>query len=207
MDEKMKKYLILFFFPFLIFAENCSKTFSFYTGYLLYQDHLRRSELPLNFQEVLEGMKEAHKEGSVEITEEAVQEFYDRYYNQIKEEKLAEANRFLSQISMQEGVKELVKDKLYYKIEKQGTGSEISDEPVIQYKAKTLMGGKEEQFHSISEPKAILLKATIKGFSMGVQGMRIGEKRVLYIHPDLAYGAASMKVTPNSLIIFEVEAF
>lgn len=202
----MKKYFFLFFFPFLALAENCNKTYSYYTGYLLYQDRLRHSELPLNFQEVLEGIKEAHKEGS-DISEDALHEFYERYYNQIKEQKLAEANQFLSQISVQEGVKELIKDRLYYKIERVGTGPEISEEPIVQYKAKTLFGGKEEGIHEILEPKALSLKATIKGFSLGVKGMLVGEKRLLYIHPDFAYGTASSKISPNSLIIFEVEAF
>lgn len=200
----MKKYLFLFLFPFLANAEAGHKTYSFYTGYLLYQDRLRNHELPLNFQEVLEGMKEAH---SGEIDKDEIKKFYDCHHDQLKEEKLAEANRFLNQISAQDGVKELIKDKLYYKIEKSGTGPEITEDPLIQYKVKTLVGGKEEQFHQIPEPKSILLKATIKGFSLGVQGMRIGEKRLLYIHPDLAYGSASAKITPNSLIIFEVEAF
>ena len=168
---------------------------------------MQHPDLPLNFQEVLEGIKEAHKKSGVDISEEEMNKFYDCYYHQIREDKLAEANQFLRQISLQKGVKELKNDKLYYKIERLGSGPEISEEPLIQYKAKTLVGGKEEEIHEILEPKVITLKATIKGFSLGVQGMHIGEKRVLYVHPDLAYGSASAKITPNSLIIFEIEAF
>jgi peptidylprolyl isomerase len=34
--------------------------------------------------------------------------------------------------------------------------------------------------------------------------MKKGEKRTLYIHPDLAYGMAS-HLPPNALLVFEVE--
>ncbi|CRH46510.1 peptidyl-prolyl cis-trans isomerase [Chlamydia trachomatis] len=34
--------------------------------------------------------------------------------------------------------------------------------------------------------------------------MKEGEVRVLYIHPDLAYGTAG-QLPPNSLLIFEVK--
>ena len=35
--------------------------------------------------------------------------------------------------------------------------------------------------------------------------MREGEKRMLYVHPELAYGEVSSKMEPNSLIVFEIE--
>lgn len=203
----MKKFIFLFLIPFLSYAEEDIKTFSYYTGYLLYQNHLKTSEISLNFQEVLEGITAAHEQNkNLELSEEALLEFHKRYYEQIKEEKLAEANRFLKEIASKEGIKELVKDKLYYKIEKTGSGPEIGESPTILYKAKTLIAGKVEEFHQVSSPKSISLKSTIEGFTLGVQGMQEGEKRTIYIHPDLAYGSASAKISPNSLVIFEVDA-
>jgi peptidylprolyl isomerase len=202
----MKKFLFLLLIPFLGYAGENVKTFSYYTGYLFYQRYLKGSEVPLNFQEVLEGIKEAHEQNkNLELSEEALQEFQKRYHEQIKEEKLAESNRFLKEIAAKEDVKELVKDKLYYKIEKIGSGPEIGENPTVLYKAKTLVDGKEEEFHHVLVPKSISLQSTIEGFSLGVRGMREGETRILYIHPDLAYGSASAKMTPNSLVIFEVE--
>lgn len=47
----------------------------------------------------------------------------------------------------------------------------------------------------------------IKGWDIGVAGMKIGEKRKLELSPDFAYGAtgAGSAIPPNATLIFEVE--
>ena len=49
----------------------------------------------------------------------------------------------------------------------------------------------------------------IKGWDQGVDGMLIGEKRVLTIAPDMGYGSrgAGNVIPPNATLIFEVELF
>lgn len=195
MDKKMKLIFFLFF-PFYVCAENPS----FYQGYLFYKNHLHN----LDFDKAVEGMKAAHQ--GIEFDPEEIKKYQQKLYEETKEDKLTEANQFLLTLSAQEGVIEIVPEKLYVKVIQKGNGSKVkeSDSPLMLYTAKTLIHNQEQEIHAIEEPKSILLKSTIPGFFKGVLGMQEGEKRILYIHPDLAYGSATSKVEPNSLMIFEV---
>jgi peptidylprolyl isomerase len=47
----------------------------------------------------------------------------------------------------------------------------------------------------------------IKGWDVGIDGMKVGEKRKLELKPDFAYGStgAGGVIPPNATLIFEVE--
>lgn len=120
---------------------------------------------------------------------------------------LEKANSFLCDLSTKPGVTVLEGGKVMYEILKEGTGdTEVINESdlLVSYAFSTLDGLKIEFEEQVAVSCKISVDEVIPGFAMGVIGMRQGEKRKLYIHPDLAYGTTGA-ILPNSLLIAEVE--
>lgn len=94
---------------------------------------------------------------------------------------------------------------------KEGTGIEITNgkTAVVHYTGKLTNGTVFDSSVTRGTPFEFPLGAgmVIKGWDLGVLGMKVGEKRILTIPADLGYGAqgAGGVIPPNATLIFEVE--
>ncbi|PWU14781.1 MAG: hypothetical protein C5B45_03895 [Chlamydiae bacterium] len=110
--------------------------------------------------------------------------------NKIKEKEilnLQAAASYLCKISNREDIHEIVKGKLYYKTVTTGAGEELkntNNTPLISFRERDLHG--ETLSENILGIR-ISLSEMIPGLRKALQGMRVGEKREVFIHPDLAY--------------------
>lgn len=133
-----------------------------------------------------------------------MQDIWDKINVMDEKKNLAVANDYMQKISQNINVKVIEPGKLCYTILQEGINSPINlnGTPLLHFKEMDLVGSIKRDTYKKS-PLRISLKETIKGFALGVNGMREGEKRIIYVHPDLAYGKEGYE--PNQLIIFEVE--
>lgn len=93
---------------------------------------------------------------------------------------------------------------------KVGTGAAVKngDTVVIDYHGTLANGTKFDSSYDRHEPfeTQIGVGQVIKGWDLGVVGMKVGGKRKLTIPPELGYGDQAVgKIPPNSILIFEVE--
>lgn len=115
---------------------------------------------------------------------------------------LEETEKVLNSFSENSEMVELATGKLYYEKMREGKGRGVvkpHSSPTFCYK-KYLFGEKKPT----SQSSRLSLDETLKGFSMGVEGMRLGEMRRLYIHPKLAYGEL-VGGSPQQIVVIEVE--
>lgn len=95
--------------------------------------------------------------------------------------------------------------------ERVGTGSEVKsgDTVVVNYKGNLLDGTQFDSSYDRGQPfeTKIGVGQVIKGWDVGLLGMKIGGKRKLTIPSDMAYGpqGAGNAIPPNSPLIFELE--
>lgn len=140
---------------------------------------------------------------SLDICQNALFEFKCKMIEEETRQNLEAAQLFLAHVAQKKDMVEVKKDKLYYEILGQGHGRTIDRDssPLLHFTETNLEGKVIRDTREENESLKIKLSETIAGFCQGVCGMQIGERRKIYVHPDLAYG----KLSRNQLSIFEVE--
>ena len=93
----------------------------------------------------------------------------------------------------------------------EGEGTEIINHSKIQvhYIGKLQDGTKFDSSYDRGQPFSfqIGLREVIKGWEIGLMGMKVGGKRTLIIPPELAYGdrGAGDLIPPNATLTFDIE--
>lgn len=177
-------------------------------GHLIVR-HLSNPGFEFKIDKIVQGMldEKAGKPApmSEEDYEQSIARVQESLFKALADQNLAAANAFLEANGKKEGIVS-INPQLQYEICAAGEGDEVTGEstPLIHYTGKLADGTIFASSRETDKPIALPIKQTIPGFSSGLLGMKKGEKRVLYIHPELAYGMAG-HLPPNSLLIFEVE--
>jgi len=104
-----------------------------------------------------------------------------------------------------------IQESMKIEILKEGTGEEAKngDTVSVHYTGTLEDGTKFDSSRDRGTPFSFILGAgrVIKGWDLGVAGMKIGEQRKLTIPSNLGYGTqgAGEVIPPNATLIFEVE--
>lgn len=138
--------------------------------------------------------------------EEAMMQLQTVVLKQMSEDNLQAAEKFLRDNSKEEGIVEVEPGKLQYLVLEKGQGQTVTEHasPKVEYQGKYLDGTVFGSSKETGGPITIPLDQTIPGFSKGLLGMKEGEKRRIFVHPDLGYGMSG-HLPPNSLLIFDVD--
>lgn len=177
-------------------------------GHLIVR-HLVHPGFEFSVDKIIQGMKDERSGKPSPLSEEEYEKtiytIQENLFLQTAAQNLTEANAFLKLNAGEQDVK-ILDEKLQYKVAQEGHGEIVNLEstPLIHYQGKLLNGTVFTNSHDQESPISLPIKQTIPGFAKGLVGMKEGEKRILYIHPELAYGVTG-HLPPNSLLIFEVE--
>ena len=102
---------------------------------------------------------------------------------------------------------EKTKSGLKSKVLKAGKGAKpkATDTVTVHYSGWTTDGKLFDSSVKRGSPSSFPLNRVIKGWTEGVQLMKVGEKRRFWIPADLAYGNSPGGGRPGGLLVFDVE--
>jgi FKBP-type peptidyl-prolyl cis-trans isomerase len=156
---------------------------------------------------VIQGLKDASNGVPSPLSESecmsAISQEQKKAFDALAAKNLTEAETFLSKESKQAHMKSLDDGKVLYKVLNEGQGPEVANQGkvAIRYKGSLLNG---EVFGESSKDEILDMSQIVIGLRNAMVGMKEGEKRLIHIHPEKAYGTEGM-LPPNSLLSFEIE--
>lgn len=223
---KLLKYsFFTFLFASIGFAQTQSstdlKTIEDSISYSIGQNvgkNLKDPELKINFTILAQAMKDA-VEGKSFLNDEQMEKCLmtlntkitakrNAEMNAVKEKNKKIGDEFLAKNKIAEGVITLPSG-LQYKVITTGNGAQptSNDKVKVHYKGTLIDGREFDSSYKRNEPAVFGVTQVIKGWTEALQLMHVGDKWMLYIPSDLAYGdrGASELIQPGSTLIFEVE--
>ncbi|MBA3237687.1 MAG: FKBP-type peptidyl-prolyl cis-trans isomerase [Parachlamydiaceae bacterium] len=172
--------------------------------------HLKSPGANFDLDSVIRGLREGSEGKPAPMTDKEYEQMMTQVqksaFEKVSQENLKAANDYIRDNSKASGIVVVKPEKLQYKIVKEGNGPvvETNGSPQINYTGKFIDGTVFGSSEDSGGPVTIPLGQTIQGFSLGIAGMKEGETRRLYVHPDLGYGTTG-HLPPNSLLIFDIE--
>ncbi|MFZ0268054.1 FKBP-type peptidyl-prolyl cis-trans isomerase [Caulobacter sp.] len=126
-----------------------------------------------------------------------------------QQESLAAAQTFMAQNAKQPGVVTLA-DGLQYKIVRSGPASGAkpapTDEVKVNYEGKLVDGTVFDSSYERGVPASFPLQGLVPAWREALVMMRPGDEWMLYVPPELGYGAQDKGPIPgNSVMIFRIE--
>ena len=176
--------------------------------------NLNRQNVQINPDVLAAGIKDAIA-GKPQLTTDQVKEVMTTFEKDMQQKQKAageknasEGAKFIEENKKKEGVKTTASG-LQYKAIKEGTGAQpkATDTVTVNYRGTLINGTEFDSSYKRGEPASFPLNGVIKGWTEGLQLMKVGSKYQFFVPPNLAYGERTVgpDIAPNSTLIFEVE--
>lgn len=226
---KMKYFSSIIILLFTIGCGNESKskpksistlsTFKDSTSYALGADlgsNLKQQAVEIDYDVFMAGLTDAMMDGDlVKLNQKQRREVMASLQKSIREQakkegevNLKKADEFLDKNKAENPDVKETPTGLQYRVLREGDGdSPVAEDKVkVHYSGRLIDGTEFDSSYKRGDPTEFGLNQVIKGWTEGLQLMKVGAKYEFFIHPNIAYGARPRPTIPaNSVLIFEVE--
>lgn len=189
--------------------DKVSYSFGLNVGYTFKKQNIdmNNDAFMAGFRDAMAGKDPALNEQQIREVMSAFEKDMDQKQQASGQKNTSEGEKYLAENKSKPGVKTTASG-LQYKVLKDGTGAspKESDTVTVNYRGTLIDGTEFDSSYKRGEPATFPLNRVIKGWTEGLQLMKVGSKYQFVIPPGIAYGErASGQIGPNSTLIFEVE--
>ena len=205
---------VCFLSPFAASAQDAGGTkydpISYFLGISMGQQMAQNGLEAGDFKEadLIAGVRDGIAKKDAALTDEQLQATQQKLQALLEKRMRADGEAYLAKVAKQDGVKELA-GGLMYKVVESGDGDSPAgtDTVKVHYTGKRVDGKVFDSSVQRGEPAEFRVNQVIKGWQMALQKMKVGDKWMLYIPSDLAYGAMGSppSIPPFEPLTFEVE--
>ena len=193
-------------------------TFMDSTSYALGADlgeNLKRQEVEIDYDVFMAGLMDGMETGLVKLDQKqrrgVLASLQENIRNKAKlegESNLKLADEFLDKNKKDNDDIKETPTGLQYRVLQEGDGESPrnTDRVKVHYVGRLMDGTEFDSSIERGEPSEFGLNQVIRGWTEGLQLMKVGAKYEFFIHPNIAYGSRPRpKIPGNSMLIFEVE--
>ncbi len=175
----------------------------------------RLSDKDVDIKEFMTGFTDALSSKEIRIQPDQIESvvatvraLFETKMRQLAQENLEKSKKYLDENKVKDGV-QTTKSGLQYQVIKSGSGAQpsISDIVSIHYEGKTIDGVVFDSSIERGAPAQFPVGRLVPGFSEALQRMKVGDKWIVTIPPDLGYAEEGSPgaIGPNEVLIFNLE--
>ena len=172
------------------------------------EQDLDTKELVAGLVDALAKKKPRLSEAEIDSVIESVNELIKKKILESAKSNLDRATKYLAENKTKDGV-QTTKSGLQYKVVTAGSGKQptVSDTVTVHYEGKTIDGEIFDSSIQRGQPAQFQVGQVVPGFGEALQRMKVGDKWIVTIPPDLGYGenGAGSSIGPNEVLIFQLE--
>lgn len=175
-------------------------------GQQMAQNGFRLSDIDI--ESMLSGFKDGINQAEASMSDDELRQTQTKIQQLLETRLKSKGIDFLTENAKQPGVQQL-EGGLQYKVLTKGDGESpaATDTVKVHYTGKLINGETFDSSVARGEPAMFRVNQVIKGWQMALQKMQEGDKWMLYIPSDLAYGERGSPgaIGPHEVLVFEVE--